>query len=784
MRDSLQSISSTGKFFGLCMAAFLAFSTDTALAAALEEVIVTAQKREQSLSEVPIAIQAFNGDYIVENNIFEISEITERVPNVQYSASPFQPIVAVRGLGASGGNRGFESQVVLFSDGIYGGRPTQFIAPMFDVERVEVVKGPQAVLFGKNATGGAISVVSASPGDEFEGYLSGGYEAEYEGYFVEGVMSGPLSDELGARLAVRFKEDGGFLRNDHVNRDEPEIENLVVRGVVTWEPSDVVDIKAKLEYTEMEGKGRSEQLVCGVEGVDYVDTGPFGLGGAECVKDGRRGSGAVSGPFSLNGDNPQDKTLDTLNASLNMDWDVGDHILTLLGGYSRFDNFRQNNDSPDFSEIGFLDSTTTGGKFEQYSLEARVASPTGGQLEYILGAFYLDSDEQLSQDLGAVLPPNPALPPGGVMRKIFDLDQEVQTWSIFGSATLNMTERLSATAQVRYSEEDKDFVSQIYQLISPFGLDPSLRAVFTTVDSPRDNLPLLNDFDLGRSEEVVDYAFNMKWDMTENAMVYVSYGKGSKAGGYTFFPITLTPFPLTLDGAQYKDEEGRNVEGGIKATLMDNRAQINLAVFHTEYDDMQQITFSPTRGGFDIDNADVTSVGVELDGQLLLTENFRVGGALGYLDAEFDNFTGVDCANPPNRGNCNPLVGQTLDGDPLPFAPDWTASLFADFSMPVGADYQLKLHVDGNFTDDILFQIDQDPLDSQDSYWIWNGRLALQPLSERWELSVQAKNLGNEDRIAVYTADSSTANIAPYAGAHMYSLRAGRQLYLQARWNF
>ena len=785
MRDNLQSMSFTGKFCSLCMAGFLVFTTNTTFSATLEEIIVTAQKREQSLSDVPLAIQAFTGDFIFDNNIFEISEITDRTPNVQYSASPFQPIVAVRGLGASGGNRGFESQVVLFSDGIYGGRPTQFLTPMFDVERVEVVKGPQAVLFGKNATGGVISVASARPGDEFEGYLSGGYEAEYEGYIVEGVLSGPLSDELGARLAVRYREDGGYLENTRFNRDEPEVENLAIRGVMTWEPGDAVDIVAKLEYSEMDSDGRNEQLVCGVEGVDFISTGPLGLGGAECIKDGRRDSGAESGPFALVGDNPQAKSLDTLNASLNIDWDVGDHILTLLGGYSRFDNLNETFVTPDFSKIGFVDGNTNDGKYEQYSVEARIASPTGGQLEYILGAFYLDSDEYLEQGLGLVLPPNPLLPRGGVIKKIFDLDQQVETWSAFGSVTLNINDRLSASAQVRYSEEDKDFSSEVYQVLSPFDLDPGLRAVFSNVDTPRNQLPLLNTYDLGRSEEVVDYAFNLKFDMTEDVMAYISYGKGSKAGGYNFFPISITtPFPLPPADIQYRDEEGRSVEGGIKATLLNNRAQFNLAVFHTEYDDMQQITFSPTRGGFDIDNADVTTVGVELDGQILISEQLRIGGALGYLDAEFDNFTGVDCANPPNRGNCNPLVGQTLDGDPLPFAPEWTLNLFADFTMPIGSDHRLKLHVDGNFTDDIVFQIDQDPFDIQDSYWIWNGRLAFQPLSERWELSVQAKNLGDEDRIAIYTADSVTANLVPFAGAHMYALRPGRQIYLQARWNF
>ena len=785
MRNSLQSISSAGKLCSLCMAGFLVFSTHTAFSATLEEVIVTAQKREQSLTDVPIAIQAFSGEFILDNNIYQIADLSERVPNVQYSASPFQPIVAVRGLGASGGNRGFESQVVLFSDGIYGGRPTQFLAPMFDVERIELVKGPQAVLFGKNATGGVVSVVSARPGDEFEGYLSGGYEAEYDGYSVEGVLSGPVSDELGARLAMRFKEDGGYLRNTRFNRDEPEVENLAIRGVITWAPSATVDVVAKLEYTEMDTDGRDEQLVCTTEGVDFIQT-PFGS--TECVRDGRRDNGAAAGPYALFNDNPQVKSIDTMNASVNIDWDVGDHVLTLLGGYSRFDNLNETEVSPDFSSVGLLDGKTKDGKFDQYSVEARIASPTGGQLEYILGAFYLDSEEHLEQGLGLVLPPNPLFPAGAVMNKVFDLDQEVQTWSIFGSVTLNINDRLSATAQVRYSEEDKDFTSDIYQLISQLGgpaADPDLRAVFLGVDTPRDQLPPLTDYALGRSEEVVDYAFNLKWDMTDNLMAYISYGKGSKAGGYNFFPISITtPFALAPEDISYEEEEGRSVEGGIKATLLDNRAQFNLAVFHTEYDDMQQITFSPQRGGFDIDNANVTSVGVELDGQILISEQLRVGGAVGYLDAEFDNFTGVDCPNPPNQGNCNFLVGQTLDGDALPFAPEWTLNLFADFTMPIGSDHRLKLHVNGNFTDDILFQIDRDPFDAQDSYWIWNGRLALEPLSERWELSVQAKNLGDEDRIATYSADSVTNNLAPFAGAHMYILRPGRQLYLQARWNF
>ena len=283
----------------------------------------------------------------------------------------------------------------------------------------------------------------------------------------------------------------------------------------------------------------------------------------------------------------------------------------------------------------------------------------------------------------------------------------------------------------------------------------------------------------------MDYAFNLQWDMTDNAMIYISYAKGSKAGGFSFFPISLSPFSLPVDAIQYEDEEGRNVEGGVKATFLDNRAQFNLAVFHTEYDDMQQVTFDALRGGFDVANAkDVTSIGVELDGQFVVSDQLRVGGALGYLDADFDEFTGVDCPAAPNTGNCNPLIGQDLDGDPLPFAPDWTLNLFADFTMPIGTSHRLKLHVDGNYTDDIVFQPDQDPYSRQDSYWLWNGRLAIEPLSERWEVSVQAKNIGDKDEISKYSADSSTNNLAPFAGVHLQTLRPGRQIYLQARWNF
>ena len=169
MVTRFQTSSITGKLACLCSAGFLAVTANLSFAATLEEIVVTAQKREQVLSDVPIAIQAFSGEFILDNNIFEIIDLADRVPNVQFSESPFSRLWRCGALGASGGNRGFESQVVLFSDGIYGGRPTQFMAPMFDVERVEVVKGPQAVLFGKNATGGVVSVVSARPGDEFRG---------------------------------------------------------------------------------------------------------------------------------------------------------------------------------------------------------------------------------------------------------------------------------------------------------------------------------------------------------------------------------------------------------------------------------------------------------------------------------------------------------------------------------------------------------------------------------------------------------------------------------------
>ncbi len=755
------------------VAGSMLFGTSLSNATVLEEIIVTAQKREENLQGVPVAVSAIAGEFVQKNNVFDIKDITIRMPNVQYAQSPFQPVMTIRGLGASGASRGFESQIPLVNDGIYAGRPIQFLAPFFDLERVEVVKGPQAVMFGKNATAGVISVIAAKPTEEFEGYISGGYEVEYDGYQVEGVLSGAVFDTLGARLAVRYVEEGDYLFNDATGRDEGGVENFAIRGTVKWEPSDDFVSTVKIEHASRKLTGGVGQLHCVFPGLDTV-TFP-GLGSVECVLDETLSTGAQAGPLTLAEDRFQRDNIETLSVTLNSEYTLGEHAINFLAGYSSYYDLA-NSGSPDWSSLGLVrvnqGSDKNPGEYDQYSAELRLTSPTGARFEYIIGAYYQYSEEEMPQDFTVVTPL-------GIITDIMDVSQDIDTWSIFGSLTYNITDTLSASAQMRFTDEEKKYDTLVYRSL---GLPGDITPIFVDVDTNRQDVALLRSYQDQRNEDNVDYSLKLKWDVAQDIMAYASYSKASKTGGYDFFPRDNTPTGPALADLEFEDESTRSFEVGIKSTLLDGSVLFNITGFYTEYDDMQQVTFDPIRGGFDVRNAEeVASTGFEADLQYAASDSLTLGAAAGYTDAKFEVFDNVSCPAFPNTGNC--MGSQNIRDGVVPFAPEWSISLFAEIDYSV-ADYLASIRIEANYTDDLLFQVDQDPADSREEHWIANLRAALTPPSERWELSLVAKNLFDEDRVLQYSDDSVINAVVPATSAHLGIVRPGRTLSMQMRVNF
>ncbi|MCK5042178.1 MAG: TonB-dependent receptor plug domain-containing protein, partial [Sphingomonadales bacterium] len=345
----------------------------------LEEVVVTAQQREQSLSDVPVSVAAISGAKMQEQAMTRMDDIQFAIPNFSITETGIGTNVFIRGIG-SGINQGFEQSVGMFVDGIHHGRSQQARAPFFDVERIEVLRGPQPILFGKNSVAGAVNIVSARPTDEFEGYANVGYETIDQEKTASLVVSGPITDNLKVRVAGRYHDFDGYLTNTTLNRSEPQQEDWTLRGTAELDVSDTFSVRLKVERSEFDTIGRNIEIANpnpsthpSFTGLTYGQILVLGLGqdasALDQVIDGNRHS---NGDFSFN------KQTEIV---LGLDWQLGDHDVTATSGYSGF-SYSDNCDC-DFTGANVF-SLPLEEDYKQYSQEIRITSPGGEKFNYIL----------------------------------------------------------------------------------------------------------------------------------------------------------------------------------------------------------------------------------------------------------------------------------------------------------------------------------------------------------------------------------------------------------------
>jgi outer membrane receptor protein involved in Fe transport len=760
-----------------------------AFSQALEEVVVTAQKRAQSLQDVPIAVSALSGDWMKQNNIADLEDVAALVPNLSLSGTPGINTVRIRGLGTGGGNSAFEQSVGMYVDGIYAGRGYQFSLPYLDVERIEVLKGPQGVLFGKNSIAGAISITSARPSPEFEGEIGLSYEAENDGYSVEAVINGELMPGLSGRLAASYIEEGGWIDNTLLNDDDqPEVEMGGYRASLLWEASDTVEVYFKYDHGEYEKDG-SEM---GIKHIVPGSTNPFMPGNPTWLSLYQAADPDVgliedqlqSAGVSLT-DEPDGYSTDVDSDAfaLQVDWELGDHTLTSLSGYSTYDVDTFSDQS--FSPLTIINQH---GKeeFDQFTQEIRLTSPVGEQFEYIVGLFYMDrtlefparyTDLEFTELFGPTLPaPAPPLPTALVgASSLKQYDEDTESISVFGQLTWNISDVLRTSLGLRYSHEEKqgDHKHVLYELGTTDPLNPVGLALYDIQFNARDYT-----YSDDRSEDNVDPSLNIQWDVNNDLMVYAAATKATKAGGYNAGDLSGDPNRI-----EFEPEEATGYEVGAKGEFLDNRLRVNVAAFYTEFDDLQVSALDGNSGGFFIGNAaEATSKGLEIDAIYLLNEAITLGGALAYLDSTFDDFPGAPCANSIYRqDDCvgeGPGSSRNAKGETLPFSPEWSGNLYIDYSAGFTENTVLGMRVDALYVDDFGQSLTYaDPL-SQDSNVKWNARLSLASADDRWELALVGRNL--TDKTTSSFGDATFQSPGVYFG----NVDAPRQIFINATWRF
>lgn len=703
------------------------------------EIIVTAQKRAQNIQDVPISMEVVSGQRLDDFNSNDIKAVMNYTPNVFVQSTAGNDVIYIRGFGSPPANFAFDQSVSLYVDGVYAGRSRQAQAPFFDLARVEVLRGPQGALFGKNTAAGAVSVVSAGPTDRFEGKLTANYNFDFKGTDFSGYLSGPLTDTLSARLAMKVLNQQGYIRNLATDHDDPEIKQQLLRLTMKWEPSANFDYTAKVEYANRDVVGGitvSSPLTSAQDPhlTRYLDKSALGDEGTKTKSVMISGTGNIA---------------------------IGDYTLTSVTGYSWFNA----------NIVNGFDQTIPGGggaftnnsvynsfpeRFEQFSQEIRLLSPTGRTFDFIVGAYYDHGKYRLDQLQGFNIADLFGSPYFGRIDSRFN--QTSESWSLFGQGTLNLADTFRVIGSLRYSHtsKDADFASRL--VYGPFAIRP------------------ISSADGSLSEGNVDPSVTVQFDVAPRIMLYATYGRGSKSGGFVSNTLGTTDATFA-----FKPERSTNYEAGVKSTLLDGKVVANVSVYDTQFKNLQVSVYQPASSSYLTGNAaSATSKGIEGSLALYLSPNLDITASGAYQDIKYDDYPGAAClASQPST--CTPATNN-LAGYRLAYTSKWTGNVSAHGRVPLGDDLKLDITGVAAGRSKYFDSDNQSPIFGiQKGYVKLDLRVQLSDADERWFLAFVGKNLTNE--LTTGSAFNLPAPITAVPRAILY-LEPPRNLSIEAGFKF
>ena len=768
--------------------------------AKLEHIQVTSTKRTQSINDIPMSIQAISGDQLQAESIEDLGELSGSIPNLMISETLGTTQVSIRGMGA-GTDRSLEQSVSMFIDGIYMPRSRQYRAPFLDTERVEVLRGTQAVLFGLNSTAGAISVVSKknTAADDFNASVSVDHETEYAETVIAASAGGGVTDSLGLRLAVQQRTSDGFGENIYDGSTIGEKDETLIRLTGVWNASEDLTVTAKIENAQYEVEGNLQNTFASIRDDQgyIVDRGEFNFdenydasmldlfdpnatGLTSTIKDTRSSAGLEQ---------------ESTNVAIEVAYDINDYTLSANIGYSDFDFVHALDlDSNSFNIIpallGMAPTPNTGGidnilheAYEQNSFEIRLASPVSDDFSYIVGAYFQSSELENQNpnivNLTAVYPVlsqmflgDPTLIPPGYDWVEASFEQETDAFSVFANATWKLSDSSRLIFGARYITEDKKHDRSVN---NQFGYDSGNGEMVWT-DMPLGGgvaFTATNPTKADRTSDNFMPEVMYQFDLSDDTMMYAKVGTSAKSGGFAA-SVNITP-----EQFEYDDEQALGFEFGTKMTLLDGNADLNIAVFRTEYDDLQVNTFDPITAASTITNAgESTSQGIEVEGRWMATDWLMLGGSFAYLDAEYTDY---------KNGSCNQR--ETLDAvyagaecnssdksdQPMPFSPEYSGKLFADIEAPITDTIVFTAGASVQFSDEFYTESSLDEVGLQESFEKVNARIGVKSADNIWSVNVLGKNLNDEITLGSYQ---------PFLGTNIATFKPGRTVNVQFTYNF
>jgi len=716
----------------------------------LEVIQVTAQKRSENAQETPISMNVLSADDLKEKSIEKIDDLQYSVPNLHMTETGISTQMFIRGIG-TGNNQGFEQSVGQYIDGVHYGRQQLLRMPFLDLERIEVLKGPQSIMFGKNSVAGALNLSSAKPTQDTEIHLGLQYQPTIDATEFTGMVSGALTDTLSARLAVRDYSEDGYVENTFKERDETMREESAVRLSLMWEPSDNMNFLFKVEQDEFDGTGRQIEVI-----KDEPSLAGSPIPGATFSQI----LGALGHPNAISeselnyerqADAEESNNNSLTNSTLTANFKLADYTLTSVSGFVSYD-FVETCDcdytaAPIFSV--FIDE-----EYEQFSQEIRLVSPVGEKFDWLGGLFYQTSE--LGFDDNIKIPTNSVLGllSGGALSPLtghgagrnYQLDTEM--FSAFFQGRYHFTEALTLTLGARFTSEEKTSsrVMNITDLgtgiITTNPMAPALFDVVFGIQSEQSPLsPQGHNLKGERKENSFTPLINISYKIDHNIMAYASATTGFKAGGFDARANNVNSW-------EFEEEEATAYEMGIKSLLLDDTLEINLSFYRTEYDNLQVSQFDGVLG-FNVGNAKETVVqGVEVEGRWIILDGLSMQYGVAYLDHEYKDFTNGNChSRQVPDGDIGAVGNQLCDytGKSGQYTPKFTASIgfdyftdisflgFEYFRTTLGLYHSSKQNVDVNLN----------PLYEVDAYDKVDMRIALE--SENLNIALFGKNMTNEE---------------------------------------
>jgi len=667
----------------------------------IEEVLVTAQKKAtaEAAQDVPLAISAYSGDKIEAMFATDLSDIGLTAPNV--SLTPLLPGVGnfvIRGMGTVGQSiPSSDPAVGIVVDGLSYGTIYGILFDVFDIESVEVLRGPQGTLFGRNVTGGAVSVRTARPTDEFQGKVKATI-GNKDTRNLMATVSGPLTDNWSGKLAVLAKDHGDYWDNAFSGDGHGEADSLVVRPAIRYNNDDL-DVTAILEIGETEGDGQA------LRNISILSEAPYA--NAETTQ-------AEKGSLDQ----------EWFNLTVEANKDLWDGVLTTVVGYRDLEQYSDLDiDGVPDSDL-FHFAPGTGMEQDQFSIESRWAGDVSDSIYLTTGIYYFEQEYSYGERR--------------FVANSFDARglSEIQhdTIALFGQANISLTDTLTLTLGGRYSKEEKE--GNIGVIGSPNGTGDCV----TVNETPFDRTPVAFSgcsFDFQDKEDWSNFTpkVALDWKPTESLLLYASYTKGFRSGGYNtrFTDTTLITNPDSPNSTPgpYDEETVDAYEIGMKSDWLDNRIRVNIAAFLNEYEDLQRTALSE-RGAQAVLNAASADIqGIEFETIILLTDALAFEASYGYTDAEYSDAEFLEDA-----------TGLPAEGFDFTMVPDKTASMALTHDTSLGDLGSLSSRVSYVFVDDTVGDDYNRSRISQ--YELFDASMTFTDNSEAFTVAVYGKNLKDE----------------------------------------